>query len=179
MIIIYTLLIFILITLFLIFLLWLKLKRHNQSPLDIKTFDGSNSPYHPSVKYRKAGYGGYEFIMSETPFYLTLPSTGDNYRDQFECPCMHYSHDGIHWENVINNPIDDLTTEEKKNRDYFSDPDLVETPEGLEIWYRLNRRYGKETNQENIIILRNQKMVFIGVSEKLLPTFSKLIPTRV
>ncbi len=130
--------------------------KYNQSPLFLKTFDGSNSPYHPTVKYKKEGYGGYEFIMSETPFYLTLPSVGKNYRDQFECPCIHYSHDGIHWEDVISNPIDKLSEEEIKNRDYFSDPDLVETPTGLEIWYRLNRRYGKETNQENIILLRKK-----------------------
>lgn len=128
--------------------------KYNQSPLLLKTFDGSNSPYHPSVKYKKEGYGGYEFIMSETPFYLTLPSVGINYRDQYECPCIHYSHDGIHWEDVISNPIDKLSEEEIKNRDYFSDPDLVETPNGLEIWYRLNRRYGKELNQENILLLR-------------------------
>ena len=87
--------------------------KYNQSPLFLKTFDGSNSPYHPTVKYKKEGYGGYEFIMSETPFYLTLPSVGKNYRDQFECPCIHYSHDGIHWEDVISNPIDKLSEEEK------------------------------------------------------------------
>lgn len=131
-----------------------KLKDYNQSPLAINTFDGSNSPYHPSVKYRKDGFGGYDYIMAETPFYLTLPSVGDNYRDQFECPSIHYSHDGIHWREIANNPIDNLTREEVKNRDYFSDPDLVETPNGLECWYRLNRRYGKETNQENILLLR-------------------------
>lgn len=133
-----------------------KLSLYNQSPLSINTFEGSNSPYHPSVKYRKEGFGGYEFIMSETPFFLTLPSVGDNYRDQFECPSIHYSHDGIHWEEVIQNPIDDLTPREKIDRDYFSDPDLVETPDGLEMWYRINRRYGKETNQENVVLLRKR-----------------------
>ena len=131
-----------------------RLKGYNQSPLTIKTFDGSNSPYHPSVKYNKEGFGGYEYIMAETPFYLTLPLVGDNYRDQFECPSLHYSHDGIHWLEVVENPIDQLTQEEVRNRDYFSDPDLVETPNGIECWYRLNRRYGKETNQENILLLR-------------------------
>lgn len=133
-----------------------RLNKHNQSPLCIKTFDGSDSPYHPSVKRKKEGFGGFNYIMAETPFYLTLPSVGDSYRDQFECPSIHYSHDGIHWENVIHNPIDCLTEEEKKNRDYFSDPELVETPEGLECWYRINRRYGKETNQENVILFRKK-----------------------
>lgn len=132
----------------------IRLRKHNESPLFIHTFDGSDSPYHPSVKYKKEGLGGYEYIMAETPFYLTLPSVGDNYRDQFECPSIHYSHDGIHWLEVGENPIDLLTQEEVRNRDYFSDPDLVETPNGIECWYRLNRRYGTETNQENILLLR-------------------------
>lgn len=133
-----------------------RLDIYNQSPLHINTFDGANSPYHPSVKYRKEGFGGYSYIMSETPFFLSLPAVGDNYRDQYECPSMHYSHDGIHWENMIENPIDKLTPEEIANRDYFSDPDLVETPEGLECWYRINRRYGNESNQENVILLRRK-----------------------
>lgn len=94
--------------------------------------------------------------MTETPFYLSLPSVGYNYRDQWECPSVHYSKDGYHWENVIDNPLDKLTDEEIMNRDYFSDPDLVETPFGLECWYRLNRRYGVETNQENILLLRRK-----------------------
>ena len=132
----------------------IRLRKHDESPLSIHTFDGSDSPYHPSVKYNKEGFGGYEYIMAETPFYLTLPSVGDNYRDQFECPSIHYSHDGIHWLEVAENPIDQLTQEEVMNRDYFSDPDLVETPNGIECWYRLNRRYGIETNQENILLLR-------------------------
>ncbi len=143
-----------------------KLRDYNQSPLDIKTFDGSDSPYHPSVKYKKEGYAGYEYIMAETPFYLTLPSRGKNYRDQFECPSIHFSHDGLHWEEIIQNPIDNLTQNEIDNRDYFSDPDLVETPEGLECWYRLNRRYGKETNQENIILLRKKSKDGVNWGER-------------
>lgn len=128
----------------------------NQSPLHINTFEGSNSPYHPSVKYRREGFGGFEYIMSETPFFLSLPAVGDNYRDQYECPSIHYSHDGIHWEDKIDNPIDSLTPEEIANLDYFSDPDLVETPEGIECWYRINRRYGIASNQENVILLRKK-----------------------
>lgn len=139
-----------------LFILGKRLQRSNHQPLKIHTFDGSDSPYHPSVKYFKDGYGGYEYIMSETPFYLSLPSVGDNYRDQYECPSIHFSHDGIHWENIIENPIDNLTEDEIIARDYFSDPDLVETPDGLECWYRVNRRYGKESNQENIVLLRKK-----------------------
>lgn len=145
---------------------WQRLQMHNESPLYIKTFDGSNSPYHPSVKYCKDGFGGFEYIMSETPFYLSLPSVGDNYRDQFECPSIHYSHDGIHWEDIILNPIDNLSEEEKKNRDYFSDPDLVVTPKGIECWYRMNRRYGSETNQRNIILFRKKSIDGIHWSDR-------------
>jgi len=42
----------------------------------------------------------------------------------------------------------------KLNRDYYSDPDLVVTPRGVECWYRLNKRYGNETNQNNIVLYR-------------------------
>lgn len=133
-----------------------KLKTENPKPLNIHTFDGSDSPYHPSVIFNEEGYSGYKYIMSETPFYLSLPADGDNYRDQYECPSIHFSNDGVNWIEEIENPIDNLTEEEKKNRDYFSDPDLVETSDGLEIWYRINRRYGNEHNQDNILLLRKK-----------------------
>ena len=132
---------------------YIGLRKCNQSPLSIETFDGSNSPYHPSVLYSDKGWSGYHYIMSETPFYLGLPSVGDNYRDQYEDPSIHFSQDGIHW-TKCEKPLVSLTNTEIKNRDYYSDPDLVVSTKGIECWYRLNRRYGKETNQDNIILYR-------------------------
>lgn len=139
-----------------IYIGWRKLANHNQSPLNIKTFDGSNSPYHPSVLYKENGFAGYDYIMSETPFYLSLPNDGENYRDQFECPSIHFSNDGIHWVETIPNPISTLTDEQRNNRDYYSDPDLIMTPVGIECWYRLNRRYGDIHKQDNISLLRKK-----------------------
>lgn len=139
-----------------IYMGWKKLTRYNQSPLYIKTFDGSNSPYHPSVLYKENGFAGYNYIMSETPFYLSLPNDGENYRDQFECPSIHFSNDGIYWEETIPNPISTLTDEQRNNRDYYSDPDLIMTPVGIECWYRINRRYGDIHKQDNISLLRKK-----------------------
>ena len=76
---------------------YIRLHKYNQSPLNIETFDGSNSSYHPSVLYSSDGWGEYHYIMSETPFYFGLPSVGENYRDQYEAPSIHFSKDGLHW----------------------------------------------------------------------------------
>ena len=133
-----------------------KLTDYNQSPLMIRTFDGSDSPYHPSVLYKKGYFSGYNYIMSETPFYISLPNSGKRYRDQFECPSIHFSFDGIHWEEKILNPISDLTEKQKANKDYFSDPDLVITPDGIECWYRINRRYGSIHGHDKISLLRKK-----------------------
>lgn len=34
---------------------YIRLHKYNQSPLNIETFDGSNSPYHPSVYTHQMG----------------------------------------------------------------------------------------------------------------------------
>ena len=44
---------------------YIRLHKYNQSPLNIETFDGSNSPYHPSVLYSSDGWGEYHYIMSD------------------------------------------------------------------------------------------------------------------
>ena len=141
--------------LFIIYKGWIRLSKFNQSPLIIKTFDGTNSPYHPSViKIEGIIDGKYKYMMAETPFCFSRPSKGVNYRDQFECPSIHFSIDGVCWEEININPIDILNEYDIINKDYFSDPDLVISPNGIECWYRLNRRYGIETNQKNISLLR-------------------------
>ena len=126
-------------------------KRYNQSPLSIDTFDGSRSPYHPSVKYFPGGWCGYEWWMAQTPF----PVNALPYRDRWECPQIHVSHDGLHWKPANGaRPIDDLTAEQIADGDYFSDPHLVMTPRGMECWYRLTRRHGTEDKSDVALVRR-------------------------
>ena len=93
-------------------------------PLDIKTYDGSNQPTHPSVKYFKDGWNGHEYWMAYTPY--------PNNNDALENPCIAYSDDGISWSEVgINNPI-----VAKPANGYNSDCHLVLVNNTLECWYR-------------------------------------------
>lgn len=120
---------------FIIYTWYFRLK-YAQSPLDIKTFDGSNQPYHPSVLFFENGWNGYKYWMVETPY----PIKGEPYRDRWECPMIHFSDDGINWDQIENSPIDDLTEEEIDNRDYFSDPHLVFVKNRIECFYRISHR---------------------------------------
>ena len=118
-----------------------KHSQYNQSPLEIATFDGYNSPYHPSVLYFEATWNGYSFWMANSPY----PHKTTPYRDRFECPSVFVSNDGYHWDSVngMSNPIDDLTAEEIKDYDYLSDPHLFVKDGALECWYRKTKRHGK------------------------------------
>ena len=130
--------------------LWFRLKGYNQKPLCIKTFDNSNSPYHPSVVYYKDGWNCYKYWMAETPFSPQCKP----YRDRNECPSIHVSNDGISWHEINTNPIDDLDGEGVKNLDYFSDPHLVLQGNRIECWYRLSYRNGDVNNHSNIKLVR-------------------------
>lgn len=110
--------------------------KYAQSPLDIKTFDGSNQPYHPSVLFFEDGWNEHNYWMVETPY----PINGKPYRDRWECPMIHFSDDGINWNQICNSPIDDLTEAEIENRDFFSDPHLVFVNNRIECFYRLSHR---------------------------------------
>jgi hypothetical protein len=90
--------------------MWKQLQRCNQQPLDIKTFDGSDSPYHPAVLYFKDGWNGYKYWMAETPF----SPKAQPYPDRFECPTIHVSNDGVNWAYIGEElkPIDDLTEQQ-------------------------------------------------------------------
>ncbi|WP_343337258.1 hypothetical protein TPELB_23410 [Terrisporobacter petrolearius] len=112
-------------------------------PLTIFTPDGYNQPYHPSVVYIPEGLNGYKFWMAETP----LPIGATLYRDRYECPCIHASNNGIDWvqPNGLANPIDDLTSQEISNEDFFSDVHLIyrDDIKKLECWYRITRKVDK------------------------------------
>lgn len=124
----------------------------NQRPLDIETFDGSDSPYHPSVIHVPQGWGGHRWWMVQTPFSpLCRP-----YRDCMECPQIYFSEDGITWHHPAGNtPIDRLTDAELSELDYLSDPHLLINEHGLmECWYRHTRRHRHENHRADVWLLR-------------------------
>ncbi len=141
---------------------WIRLAPYNQAPLDIKTFDGSNSPYHPSVLYFKEGWNGYKYWMAETPYSpLCKP-----YQDRNECPSIHVSNDGITWKEITTNPIDNLNDKEVEELDYFSDPHLVYTNNRIECWYRLTHRKGNKNNHIHTLLLRRYSSDGISWSKR-------------
>lgn len=111
-------------------------KKYSQAPLQIKTFDGSDQPYHPSVMYSANGWNGFQYWMVLTPY----PMQKAPYKDRWECPCIYCSTDGINWNPPTNfqNPLDDLTDKEIEHKDFFSDPHLVQRDNILECWYRIS-----------------------------------------
>ena len=130
--------------------LWIKLKPYNQKPLEIKTFDGSDSPYHPSVIYFEDAWKGYKYWMAETPFSPKCKP----YEDRNECPSIHVSNNGIDWDEIAINPIDDLNKQEIIELDFFSDPHLVYANGKLECWYRFTHRNGDASYYDNLQLVR-------------------------
>lgn len=129
---------------------FVNLQPYNQKPLEIKTFDGSDSPYHPSVLYFKKGWNGYKYWMAETPFSPQCKP----YEDRNECPSIHVSNDGINWSEIIKNQIDNLTEKEIEELDYFSDPHLVFVNDHIECWYRFTHRHGKKEKYDDLQLVR-------------------------
>jgi hypothetical protein len=133
---------------------WHKLSPYNQKPLKIKTFDGFDSPYHPSVLFFKDGWKGWRYWMAETPFSpLAQP-----YRDRNECPSIHVSNDGIHWQNPegIQNPLVDLNEKQILDLDYFSDSQLLFVNDHLEYFFRITERKGDPQDFSNMTLCRIQ-----------------------
>lgn len=115
---------------------FLSFEKHNQTPLDIRTFEGSNQPYHPSVVFTNKPWNGHKYWMAETPYPMyALP-----YKDRWECPTIHFSDNGIDWESPSKTikPIDDLDTHQIENHDFFSDPHLVLKDSIMECFYRIS-----------------------------------------
>ena len=141
---------------------WFDLAKYNQAPLNIKTFDGSDSPYHPSVLYFEKGWNGYKYWMAQSPYSPNCKP----YRDRNECPSIHVSNDGFIWTEITANPIDNLNEKEIKELDYFSDPHLVFTGNRIECWYRLTKRYGNENNRSDVYLLRKTSQNGVDWSER-------------
>ena len=141
---------------------WKRLQRYNQSPLKISTFDGSNSPYHPSVLYFENGWNGYKYWMAETPFSPQCKP----YMDRNECPSIHISNNGIDWKEIAINPIDDLNEQEEKELDFFSDPHLVHANGKMECWYRFTHRNGNRSYFDNLQLVRKTSIDGTSWSER-------------
>ena len=131
---------------------WSRLSKYNQSPLKISTFDKTDSPYHPCVKFFPEKWNGYKYWMAETPFCrLTKP-----YQDRNECPSIHVSNDGINWSEPegLKNPLDNFGTDSENSLDFFSDPHLVADGKKMECWYRFTSRHGDKNNYNDVVLLR-------------------------
>lgn len=141
----------ILIVFVIVFIRWRQLQPYNQAPLNIKTFDGLDSPFHPSVLYFPEGWNGWKYWMAETPFSPKCKP----YVDRNECPSIHVSQDGIHWTEPkgLENPLVNFGKDGEKNLDYYSDPHLVMVGNKMECWYRLTERHG-DVNLRDRITLR-------------------------
>lgn len=153
---IYTLIVIslLLLIIFNIIIKWRQLTPFDRSCLNIKTFDGLESPYHPTVLYFPKSWNGWEYWMAETPF----STRSKPYWDRNECPSIHVSHDGVIWTEPsgLKNPIIDLNNNQISDLDYFSDPHLVYLPEKdcLELWFRLTDRGGDKGNCHDVKLIR-------------------------
>lgn len=99
-------------------------------------------PLHPSVVYCEEGYAGHKFWMAETPF---PPFRMNPYRDRWELPCIHYSDDGLTWNSIEGNPIDDISESQIADKGFFSDTHLLLHNNQLECFYRLYEHNGTHT----------------------------------
>lgn len=143
--------------------------------LDIKTPDGSNQPYHPSVLYFDKKMAGYSYVMAYTPMPLgALP-----YTDRWECPTVMVSEDGKKWKYPATMEyIDDLSPEEINNKDYFSDPHLLynDATNQVYLYYRLSSGPQKDLRvflritSDCINWSNRQLLIFDNEINKLKPT---------
>lgn len=115
------------------------------TPVQIKNLSSLQPhPWHPSVVYIPEGWNGHKYWMAQTPF---PPADVKPYRDRYELPCIHYSDDGIKWNPIISNPIEDLMPEEIEAHNYYSDPHLVLRDGVLECYYRYTMLQNKQLNR--------------------------------
>lgn len=99
-------------------------------------------PWHPSVVYAPDGWNGHKYWMAETPF---PPFHVAPYKDRWELPCIHYSDDGTHWNNITHNPIANITDTQIVGHGYLSDPHLFFANGKLECWYRRMENHDSRT----------------------------------
>lgn len=97
---------------------------------------------HPSVVYVPNGWNGHTYWMAETPM---PPFRCKPYRDRYELPTILFSDDGLSWQSVSNNPIDNLTDAQIVDKAYLSDTHLILVNNRLECYYRLCEHQDKHT----------------------------------
>ena len=90
-------------------------------------------PWHPSVVYIPAGWNGHKYWMAQTPF---PPMQVVPYIDRYELPCIHFSDNGKDFYPIESNPIVDLTSDEIKAHNYYSDPHLIYKDNTLILYFR-------------------------------------------
>jgi len=115
-------------------------------------------PWHPSVVYVPEGWNGHRSWMAQTPY---PPFHVAPYKDRWELPCIHYSNDGINWQSIDANPIDDLTEGQIASHSYHSDPHLVMKDGVLYCYYRLMEDHDARTT-----ILRKKSRDGMNWSER-------------
>lgn len=118
-----------------------------KGPLNIKTPDGYDQPYHPSVVFFESGWNGWKYWMAFTPY----PVGGKPYMDCWENPCVIVSQDGVYWQYPGKMAfLDELTNEQINNKNYYSDTHLIYNGDKdcLELYYRLNS--GKNSDEVTI-----------------------------
>lgn len=122
------------------------------TPLSIKNVSGClPCPWHPSVVFVAEGWNGHKYWMAQTPY---PPFNIEPYRDYYELPCVHYSDDGVHWNTIPNNPIEELTKEEIDAHNYYSDPHLVLRDGKLDLYYRFTYLKDKQLIDNKTVLLK-------------------------
>jgi len=135
------------------------------TPLDLRNFSKYpvTDTYHPSVVYSKDGWNGHHFWMVQTPY-----STKhiEPYKDRYELPCILFSDDGIHWDSIPNNPIDDLSAADIQAHNYLSDPHLILKDGHLELYYRYTILKDKQLDGNKTVLFRKISANGIDWSER-------------
>ncbi|HEY7595570.1 MAG TPA: DUF2341 domain-containing protein, partial [Actinophytocola sp.] len=100
------------------------------TPLTIPTYEGSGQATHPDVVHFPAGWHGFRYWMSDTPY----PGS----HDQFENPSILVSDDGLNW-SVPPGAVNPLVP--APPCDHNNDPDMLYNDATGELWmYYLDTR---------------------------------------
>nr|MDD6335929.1 hypothetical protein [bacterium] len=110
------------------------------APLSISTYDGFNQATHPKVLYFPEKFSGWAYWMA----YTLYPYCNDDY----ENPCIAVSQDGISWTvpQGLQNPL--FVPDSLEGGQHYSDPHLVMTPLGMELWFRFNPYFDDGRNAD-------------------------------
>ncbi len=114
-----------------------RIKGNPERPLNIPTYvNTDNHALHPRVYYDESSKYGYKWIMAFTPYSWM--------RDTTENPSIVVSEDGENWfvPEGLTNPIVDTNIPKDT---HYSDTDLIDNGEELEVWYRQSDKIGRQS----------------------------------